>query len=167
VSQPEDVHFERAQLLPGPEKGDCGCGCGRFGLLKRANRAGVRCVRGCRCVSCRGRNNRRKGATKQRAARKMLGIPGPSLGADHEELWRGAVLVEVKAGGRMANPIGVRYRAMRDQIEASRAIGDNRPACAIAMPDGWSGGVVMIHTDDVVAWAYALVEEMQNKAGDV
>lgn len=152
--------------LPGPEKGECECrdGCGRFGTLGRPDREGRRHVRGCKdsgCRVCIGRNSRYKGRTKQAKARKVFGIPGPSLGADHEENWRGACLIEVKAGGRMANPVGVRYRAMRDQIEASRAIGDNRPACAVAMPDGWSGGVVMVHTDDVIGWAYAVVEAIE------
>jgi hypothetical protein len=160
VAEPEDATFQLP--LQGPEKGRCGCGCGLYGTLKKPNRAQIRCVRNCRCKSCLGRRSKDKGATKQRKARNVLGIAGPSLGADHEENWRGAVLVEVKAGFQ-AKPVGTRYRHWRAQIEASRAIGDNRPACTIAMPDGWSGGVVMIHTDDVIAWAYAIVEELEGQ----
>lgn len=46
---------------------DCGCGCGKVGTLKaKENRAGIRCVKGCGCQSCRNRNNRKRGLTKQR-----------------------------------------------------------------------------------------------------
>lgn len=141
--------------LPGPEKGDCECGCGRFGRLKRPNRAGLRCVRGCRCVSCRGRQNRRKGQRKQRVAQKALRIPGTALGANHEELWRGVVRAEVKAGGQVA-PAWRQYLKMEDQAEMARAIGDTRMFAGVVMPDGIADGVVMVRLSRVFEFARVL-----------
>lgn len=128
--------------MQGPEKGDCGCGCGRFGLLKKPNRAGCRCVRLCRCKSCLGTNSRRKGQTQQRKVQVALEIPGTSLGANHEENWRGLVRVEVKAGGQVA-PAWNQYLRMEDQAELARAIGDTRPFIAVVAPDGVGDFVVM------------------------
>ena len=147
-------------------KGPCECGlssCELYGTLGRPDKGGARHIRGCACNRCRGRRNRAKGQRKQRAARKALGIPGPTLGADHEELWRGAVRVEVKAGGRMANPVETRWRAMKNQSDASTAFGDNRPFAAVVMPDGVPDGIVMIRTTGVADFAYAVVEWMENQ----
>lgn len=149
-------------LLPGPEKGECGCACGLFGTLKKPNRANIRCVRGCRCRSCLGRLNRQKGQRKQRVAQKALKIPGSSLGANHEELWRGLVRVEVKAGGQV-QPAFNQFLRMEAQAEAARAIGDGRPFVGIAMPEGVTDGIVMFRLSrmsDVVACLHiALLQE--------
>jgi hypothetical protein len=141
---------------PGPNKVDCPDGCGLFGAPTRNGH-----VKGCPCNSCRGRRSRARGQRKQRAARKALGIPGLSLGADHEELWRGVVRVEVKSGARDAGPIDTRYRAWRKQSDASHAFGDNRPFAGIAMPPGMSDGYAIVRLSDALAFAYALVEEDQ------
>lgn len=152
------------ELLPGPEKVDCPCGCGLFG---RPTRNGH--VRGCKgppgapCRTCIGRRSRALGKRKQREARKALGIPGLSLGADEEELWRGAVRVEVKAGFQDTMPIDTRYRKTRAQSDASRAIGDNRPFASIAMPPGTSDGYAIVKLSDVVAFAYAIIEQHEGQ----
>jgi hypothetical protein len=100
------------------------------------------------------------GSHKQRSARKALGIQkGSSLGADHEELWRGAVRVEVKAGHRETVPVDTRYRAMRKQSDASHAYGDNRPFAAIVMPPGMSDGYAVVKLSEVVSFAYAIIEQ--------
>lgn len=145
--------------LPGPDKVDCPDGCGLFG---RPTRNGH--VRGCKgppgqpCRSCIGRRSRAMGKTKQRAARKALGIPGLSLGVDEEELWRGHIRVEVKSGHRDAMPVDTRYREWRAQSDASRAIGDNRPFAAIAMPPGSSDGYAIVRLSELSAVAHAVVE---------
>jgi hypothetical protein len=146
--------------LPGPEKVDCPDGCGKFG---RPTRNGH--VQGCRgpegqpCWSCIGRRNRSQGKKKQRQARKALGIPGLSLGVDEEELWRGAVRVEVKSGKADTGPIDKRYRKSRAQSDASRAYGDNRPFAAITMPPGMSDGYATVRLSEVVEFAYAVIEQ--------
>lgn len=145
---------------PGPVKGDCQCGCGLFGTLKKPNRAGTQCVRGCRCASCRGRNNRAKGQRKQRIAQKALKIPGNSLGANHEEMWRGLVRVEVKAGGQV-HPSVTQYLKMEAQSEASRAYGDPRPFAGVCMPDGMTDGVVSVRLSRVYDFAQAIVASME------
>lgn len=96
---------------------------------------------------------------KQRAARKALSIAGPSLGADHEENWRGRVRVEVKSGHRESVPVQTRYLATEDQSEAARAVGDNRPFMAVFMPPGTSEGYVVIRLSRLTEVALALVAE--------
>ena len=148
--------------LPGPEKVDCPDGCGLFG---RPTRNGH--VRGCKgpegapCRSCLGRRNRAKGQRKQRAARKALGIEkGFSLGADHEENWRGFVRVEVKAGAQV-RPAATAFYKMRAQSEASRPYGDHRPFVGIAMPEGESDGILMLKLSDLTDVALAVIAGME------
>jgi hypothetical protein len=61
----------------------------------------------------------------------------------------------------MANPVGVRYRAMREQSDVRHSIGDPRPFLAVVMPDGWGKeGVFMGKLSDIEAIAMAIVEQM-------
>ena len=59
--------------------------------------------RTCRCRTCINRKNRAKGKRKQNMVRKKLGIPDRKFhGADaHEENWRSAVRIEVKAANKL------------------------------------------------------------------
>ena len=146
--------------LPGPAKGDCGCGCGAFGTLKRAWSDGSQCVaRACTCKRCQGRANKRRGQQKQRQAAKHLGVPLGGLGAGHEENWRAAFRVEVKATKAEAGPIHTAYLRMKAQSEASRPIGDHRPFIAMAMPPGVSYGLVVVSTDDLREFVAAFIEQ--------
>lgn len=147
-----------AEVLPfqGPDKGECEgdrdrCtveACPKFGTLTKPSRDGKRRVKGCGDPVARNRRNKQSGQRKQRAAAKVLGVPLSGLGAGHEENWRGAVLVEVKSGAQV-KPVATRYRNARAQAEAARAIGDHRPFVFMAMPEGDSGGLVVVHTDDL------------------
>jgi hypothetical protein len=143
-------------MLPGPAKVDCPDGCGLFG--KPTNNGHVR---GCKgppgqpCHSCIGRRNKKQGMKKQRLARKALGIEGPSLGADHEENWRGRVRTEVKSGAQV-QPAWTAFLRMEAQSEAQRPFGDNRPFVAIAMPKGTSDGLVLVRLSKLVAAADAV-----------
>lgn len=71
----------------------------------------------------------------------MLGIAGANT--RHEELWGGAMRVEMKAGAQVS-PIVTRYRNAEQQSEQHRAIGDIRPFVLIAMPDGESDGLAVM-----------------------
>lgn len=115
--------------------------CPKFGLLGRAGRDGKRRVKGCGDPVARGKRNRAKGDSKARRARKMLGIAGANT--RHEELWGGAVRVEVKAGAQI-EPIATRYRLAEQQSEQHRAIGDIRPFVLVTMPDGERDGLVVL-----------------------
>jgi hypothetical protein len=55
-------------------------------------------------------------------------------------------------------PIDTRYRAMRKQSDASRAIGDNRPFAAIVMPPGMSDGYAIVKLSELRAVAWAVTE---------
>lgn len=131
-------------------KGECGgnrdrctlgAQCPKFGLLGRPARDGARRVKGCGDPVARGKRNRAKGDSKARRARKMLGIAGANT--RHEELWGGAVRVEIKAGAQI-EPIATRYRLAEQQSEQHRALGDIRPFVLVAMPDGEQDGLCVV-----------------------
>jgi hypothetical protein len=71
----------------------------------------------------------------------MLGIAGANT--RHEELWGGALRVEIKAGAQI-EPIATRYRTAEQQSEQHRALGDSRAFVLVAMPDGESDGLAVM-----------------------
>lgn len=143
------------------DKGDCGCGCGAFGTLKRPSRDGTRCVaRKCKCRRCIGRNNKRKGQRKQAKAVTALGIPRSSISPGHEEFLPGALRVEVKAGAQV-KPAVTAYLRCEAQSEAQRPVGDHRPFAAVAMPDGAADGIVMVRLSNLHEFVAAVVENWE------
>lgn len=143
-------------------QGECGCGCGAYGTLKKPNRAGVSCVaRKCKCRSCIGRASKRKGQRKQAKAVTALGIPRSSIHPGHEEFLPGAVRVEVKATKREAGPVWTAYRRCLEQSEAQRPIGDHRPFAAIFMPDGSSDGLVVVALSDLKDFVAGMVDNWE------
>lgn len=132
--------------------------CVLFGTPKRPNRAGVRCVRGCTCPSCRGRANKRKGQRKQAAAVTALGIPRSSIHPGHEEFLPGSLRVEVKATKREAGPVMTAYLRCESQSEAERPIGDHRPFAAVMMPEGTKDGLVVVRLSNLHEFVAAMVE---------
>lgn len=144
-------------------QGQCGCGldsCTLYGTLKKENRAGVRCVRGCKCRSCMGRANKRKGQRKQAKAVTALGIPRSSIHPGHEEFLPGACRVEVKAGAQI-KPAVTAYLKCEAQSEAARPVGDHRPFVAVAMPDGSSDGIVLVRLSSLHEFVAAMVENWE------
>ena len=113
------------------------------------------CTRTAPCRSCLGKRNRRKGMTKQRAARKVLESTFGAVAArfvgqlGNEEAWSGLpVRVEVKSGAQVG-PIATRYVAAAEQSDASKAIGDTRPFVMVAMPAGWTDGLLVVRLSDL------------------
>ena len=148
-------------------KGECqgnadrctlGDDCPKFGLLLRESRDGKRRIKGCGDPVARGKRNRAKGDSKARRARKMLGIAGANT--RHEELWGGALRVEMKAGAQI-EPIATRFRAAYAQSQASRSIGDIRPFVLVAMPDGESDGLAVMRLS-VLADLLEIIRENGN-----
>lgn len=125
-------------------KGDCACGCGLFGTPRKRPEGHVR---GCVCARCRGQRNRAKGDAKARKARKMLGIEG--VNSRHEELWGGAIRLEVKAGAQV-KPVFTAYLRCEVQSEQHRPVGDPRPFAMVAMPDGSSDGLIVMRLSQFV-----------------
>ena len=130
--------------LLGPTKGDCACGCGLFGTLRKRPEGHIR---GCNCARCRGKRNRQKGDAKARQARKVLGIPGAM--SRHEENWAGSCRVEMKAG-KQVQPIATRFELARAQSEEQRPHGDHRPFMMVAMPEYTKDGIVLMRLSDFV-----------------
>jgi hypothetical protein len=129
--------------LQGPSKALCGCAdrCDRFGT---PNKWG--CVRGCTCPRCRGARNRRSGLSKQRVARKALGVPPNKFGDSAEERWADTLFrTEVKSGAQI-EPVATAWRRIEKQVDANRPdFGDDgRPCRAVVMPKGMSDGLVII-----------------------
>ena len=128
--------------LLGPIKGDCACGCGLFGTLRKRPEGHIR---GCNCAKCRGKRNRSKGDSKARQARKALGITG--VNSRHEEVWGGAIRVEVKAGAQV-KPVVTAFLRCEIQSEQHRPVGDTRPFMLVVMPDGAKDGFVVMRLSD-------------------
>lgn len=138
--------------------GDCGCGCGAFGTFRvKAWSNGVRCTRNCdrlKCPRCRGRASRSKGDAKAAKARRALNAMG--VATRHEEGWGGALRIEAKAGAQVG-PILTRYLAAKNQSEAARPRGDNRPFVMAAMPDR-GPGLLVVEIDELARVVAALLE---------
>lgn len=128
-------------------QGDCGCGCGKYGTLKKPNRKGVACVaRKCKCRSCINKQNPKRGDAKARKGRKILGLGGANT--RHEEHWGGPSRSEFKSGKSTgANTVALHYEKCRAQSEAARPMGDTRPFVAGFCPDD-SGHVYFVVRDD-------------------
>lgn len=144
--------YDQSSLL-GPSKGDCACGCGLYGTLRKRP---LNHIRGCACPQCRGKRNRAKGDSKARQARKTLGLQGANT--RHEEHWGGGVRVEVKAGAQVS-PIWTRFRLAEEQSEQHRAFGDHRPFLMVAMPDGMKDGLIIARLSTIREVAAALIEQ--------
>jgi len=129
--------------------------CPKFGTLGRPARDGKRRIAGCGDPVARGKRNRSKGDSKARSARKRLQIGGANT--RHEELWGGAVRVEMKAGAQI-EPIATRFNAAKQQSDASRAYGDTRLFAMVAMPDGTNKGIVLMDLDDFAQFLSLVIE---------
>lgn len=139
--------------------GDCGCGCGAYGTLKRPSADGTRCVqRVCRCKRCVGRMNRSRGLNKQRAATRKLGLSHGQYAGTHEEALQGPVRTEHKSTARSAGPVATAYELTRAQAEAARAFGDNRPFVASFTPPKSTHIYFVVRDDDLEAFVSAYIE---------
>lgn len=106
----------------------------------------------CPCPSCRGRRSRGKGKRGERKARrgveKAIGVrlvTNLAQAAVGEEAFSGPVRLEIKSGGRFANPVGLRFQKMEAQSDGGKATGDPRPFMGVVIPDDWGeDGVVLI-----------------------
>jgi hypothetical protein len=152
-----------SELLPGPMKAECGCGCEKYG---RPNKWG--CVRGCVCNRCRGRRNRRGGLAKQRVARKALGIPPNKFGDSAEERWADSLWRnEVKAGAQV-EPVATAWRRIEKQVDANRPdVGDDgRPCRAVIMPKGMTDGLVVVRLSSWEQLVRPAMEQFYGRSSD-
>ena len=110
----------------------------------------------CSCRPCIGRRSKGKGRRKQNDGRKALEAGfGWTLRGSNEEDWRAPFRIETKAGA-IARTVDTFYRNTKAQSDARTAIGDGRPFMAEAMPDGMSGGYIVLRTEDISALRDAL-----------
>ncbi len=141
-------------------KGDCPCGCGLFG-----NITNQRHVRGCVCNRCRGARNRRKGLSKQRTARKQLGVGAShKFGDGNEERWQSMFANEVKAGKQIQPAVTAWLRIEQQVLSNAPDFGNRRkPTRAVLMPDGWSDGLVMVRLS---VWAEIIAPALEAFYGE-
>tara|TARA_B100000902_G_C27096405_1_gene806494 strand:+ start:396 stop:944 length:549 start_codon:yes stop_codon:yes gene_type:complete len=126
--------------------------------------------RGCDCRTCINRRNRSKGRRKQNMVRKKLGIPDRKFhGADaHEENWRSAVRIEVKAG-QQVGPISTRFKKAEAQSwENVKNIegGKGKPFMMVAMPDGETDGIVLFRLSQLKEVVLGILENWENPEED-
>jgi hypothetical protein len=118
-------------------KGECGCGCGRFGTLRKRPEGHVR---GCTCPRCTGQRNRRSGLDKQRRARTHLGVaPSHRFGDANEERWNDPLFANEVKSGAQCGPVANAWRRAEAQVIANRPDhgGAHKPTRVTWMPDGW------------------------------
>lgn len=109
---------------------------------KRINKRGHESS--CRCPSCQGARNRRKGMEAQRKVAKTLGLEARYRGAlANEENWQAALCLEVKS---LTKPPAIFTKAYA-QAEAARATGDTRPVAVVIAPAGQPELIMMQLTD--------------------
>lgn len=137
--------------LQGPQKADCGCGCGLFGRpVKQRNDH----VRGCPCIPCRNGRNSKGGKARHRRFAKDAGISQGYRGSSDEERWRDHFRWEIKSG-KQVDPIVTRYELARAQSELTRPVGDPRPfAMGVSPTQASRPSLVLI---DAEVWSGLIV----------
>ena len=132
-------------MMSEDRKGDCQgnkekcklADCPKFGTLGRPARDGNRRVKGCADPTARGKRSRTKGLSKQRTARKRLGVAPSNKFGDANE---------VKAGKQIGAAVTA-WNRIEAQVRSNEAdYGSRRkPTRAILMPDDWGKeGLVIV-----------------------
>jgi hypothetical protein len=113
----------------GPYKAQCPCGfpsCTQFGMPMKSGH-----VRGCPCTKCRSGRNSRQGKAAHRKVARQLGAATQGRGSSsHEESWVFDWRVEVKSGQQAFDTV-TKFKAMRQQSDATVSIGGNKPFAGI------------------------------------
>ena len=122
--------------------------CPKFGTLGRPARDGNRRVKGCSDPTARGKRSRTKGLSKQRVARKRLGVaPSNKFGDANEENWQDAIFANEVKSGKQISPAVTVWDRIETQVRSNEAdFGSRRkPTRAILMPDDWGKeGLVIV-----------------------
>jgi hypothetical protein len=122
--------------------------CPKFGTLGSPARDGKRRIKGCGDPVARGKRNRRSGLSKQRNARKRLGVaPSHKFGDANEENWQDDLFANEVKSGKQIQPAVTAWERIEAQVQKNQvAFGSwRKPARAVLMPDGWGkeGLVIM------------------------
>ena len=104
--------------------------------------------------------------------RKKLGIPDRKFhGADaHEENWRSAVRIEVKAG-KQVGPIATRFEKAEAQswenVKNQVGGGRGKPFMMVAMPDDTSDGIVLFRLSQLKEVVEGIIENWERPVEDI
>lgn len=141
--------------------------CPLFGTLGVPARDGTRRIKGCGDPVARGKRNRRSGLSKQRDARKRLGVaPSNRFGDANEENWQDGVFANEVKSGKQVQPAVTIWNRIEEQILRNQShFGSLRkPARAILMPEGWGKeGLVMMKLS---TWEETVLPAMQEYYGE-
>jgi len=122
--------------------------CPKFGTLGRPARDGNRRVKGCSDPTARGKRSRTKGLSKQRVARKRLGVaPSNKFGDANEENWQDHLFANEVKSGKQVSTVVTAWLRIDAQVRSNESdYGSRRkPTRAILMPDDWGKeGLVII-----------------------
>lgn len=140
-------------LKPEPIRCADVCGDGRCEKVGQPTKSGH--VKGCICIRCRNRNNRKRGLAKQSRAARTLGLVTGKFAASDEENLGGHLLFEHKATAREAGPVATAYERCRAQAMAAKSIGDTRPFAAGFTPPNSRHMYTTVRDDDLEAFVLA------------
>lgn len=151
--------------VPGPTYATCGCGCGEYGVLKRAHRDGTRCVaRKCKCRRCLGKKSSHGGRRKQAQAAKKLGV----LNVADEERWHDPLFATEVKSGKQVGPVANWWGRVAAQIDASQPDhgAQHKARRAVAMPEGWgTRGLVVVELDEWERLIAPALEQVYGNGG--
>lgn len=161
--------------LPGPFKGSCQgdrdrctrTDCPMFGSLLKANRDGLRRIRGCGDMVKRNTRNRSSGLARQRVARKALGVPPNKFGDANEERWSDAIFANEIKSGAQVKPAATAYLKAERQILANEPDhgGKRLPARVTLMPEDFGDdGIVMVR---LFTWRDVIRPAIESFYGEV
>lgn len=153
--QPEVTQPRIVESFMKPEPINCRDVCGEPKCTKVGQPTKNGHVKGCSCISCRNRNNRKRGLAKQSRAARTLGLVTGKFAPSDEENMGGHLLFEHKATAREAGPVATAYERCRAQAMAAKSIGDTRPFAAGFTPPGSTHTYLTVRDDDLEAFVLA------------
>jgi hypothetical protein len=141
--------------------------CPLYGTLGTPARDGTRRIKGCGDPVARGKRNRRSGLSKQRDARKRLGVaPSHKFGDANEENWQDGIFANEVKSGKQVQPAVTLWNKIHEQVVRNQSdFGSLRkPTRAILMPEGWGKeGLVVIQLS---TWEEIILPAMREYYGE-
>jgi hypothetical protein len=144
--------------------------CPVFGTpLKKTFKDGKQRIKGCKDAAARGSTSRRKGLSKQRVARKALGVaPSHKFGDANEENWCDPYFsTEVKSGAQVRT-VFTFWNKCKAQIDSGQPDfgAQSKIPRVVAMPEGTSDGIVLMRLSDWEKFIKPLVLDLQGQENE-
>lgn len=135
--------------------------------MQRSWKDGLQRVKGCGDPVARGARSRKSGLSKQRTARKALGVaPSHKFGDANEENWNDPYFsTEVKSGAQVKT-VFTFWNKCKAQIESGQPDfgAQQKMPRVVAMPEGTSDGIVLMRLSDWEKFIKPLILGDQNES---